>query len=84
ATSNQPVLVAGIGHIRAEIEYKKDGRSFSGLVDVFSASNSTEKPIDLIRAVVARVVTEIKLKNGESKPSTPAAVGVVPDVSVAH
>ena len=75
---------AGIGHISATITFKNGKDKPSHMeIEVNSASTTKERAVDLLRAVVKRLVVEIQakedaLKKAEAeKAGTPAAVATI-------
>lgn len=62
---------AGLTHLTADIAIKNGGGQLEHFkVEVYAASTAKERPIDLLRAAVKRVVAEI------NKAGTPATVAV--------
>lgn len=54
----------GLAHLTADIAIKNVGGQFDHLkIDVYAASTTKERPIDLLRSAVKRVVSEIQAKN---------------------
>ncbi len=81
---SKPDKTAGIGHIKATITFKNGKDKPSHMeIEVNSASTTKERPVDLLRAVVKRLVVEIQakedaLKKAEAeKAGTPATVATL-------
>ncbi len=76
---------AGVGHIKAEIIFKngKD-KPARMVIEVNSASTTKERPVDLLNAVVKRLVVEIQAKEDALKKADAVKAGAPAAVAVSN
>ncbi|MDP2762799.1 MAG: hypothetical protein Q8O64_20760 [Sideroxyarcus sp.] len=72
-------LPAGVAAVYADLKFKDaQGKSHSTDVVVYAASTTQERPIDLLRAAVKRVVAELQTKQDASNSASASAKTEIP------
>ncbi len=74
----------GLTHLTADIAIKNVGGQLDHLkIEVYAASTSKEHPVDLLRAAVKRVVSEIQAKDDASKKAS-SDKAIAPTVAASY